>query len=179
MEGENENCICTLLGADGWECGQRWPTARALAAHQRHTQGRTHGEPKGVASLVDTNQCFWCGSTHASIETTSKHHMAAAENTTDAWLLLVGFTILSSTFLLTPSAHDVISSLTTQQNSSAILLLWNIRLPRSLIRYQCRNLCRCLWKRSLAKDPRQMESQKGRKGDENTSNSSLEGRRTT
>ena len=80
LEGENENCICTLLDEDGWECGRRWPTARALAAHQLHTQGRTHGEPKGVASLVVTNQCFWCGSTHASIETTSKH-MAAAEKT--------------------------------------------------------------------------------------------------
>ena len=33
---------------------------------------------KGLASLVVTNQCFWCGSTHASIETTSKH-VAAAE----------------------------------------------------------------------------------------------------
>ena len=74
LEGKNENYICTLLDEDGWECGQRWPTARALAAHQRHTQG----EPKRVASLVVTNQCFWCGSTHASIETTSKH-MAAAE----------------------------------------------------------------------------------------------------
>ena len=31
-----------------------------------------------MASLVVTKQCFWCGSTHASIETTSKH-MAAAE----------------------------------------------------------------------------------------------------
>ena len=51
-------------------------------------------------------------------------------NTADAWLMLVGLTIPSSTSLLTPSAHDVISSLTTQQNSSAILLLWNIRLPR-------------------------------------------------
>ena len=52
------------------------------------------------------------------------------KSTTDAWLMLVGFTILSSTFLQTPSAHDVISSLTTQQNSSAILLLWNIRQTR-------------------------------------------------
>ena len=43
--------------------------------------------------------------------------------------MLVGFIILSSTFLLAPSAHGVISSLTTQQNSSAILLLRNIRLP--------------------------------------------------
>ena len=47
--------------------------------------------------------------------------------------------------------------------------------PESIISDQCRNLCRCLWKRSLAKDPRQMESEKGRKGDENTSNSSVEG----
>ena len=39
LEGENENYICTLLDEDVWECGQRWPTARALAAHQRHTQG--------------------------------------------------------------------------------------------------------------------------------------------
>ena len=31
-----------------------------------------------MASLVVTNLCFWCGSTHASIERTSKH-MAAAE----------------------------------------------------------------------------------------------------
>ena len=78
LEGKTENYICTLLDEDGWECGQRWPTARALAAHQLHTHGGTHGEPKGVASLVVTNQCFWCGSTHASIETTSKP-MAAAE----------------------------------------------------------------------------------------------------
>ena len=78
LEVENENYICALLDEDGWECGQRWPTARALAAHQRHTQGVTHGDPEGVASLVVTNQCFWCGSSHASIETTSKH-MAAAE----------------------------------------------------------------------------------------------------
>ena len=46
LEGEKENYIWTLLDEDGRECGQRWPTARALAAHQRHTQGRTHGEPK-------------------------------------------------------------------------------------------------------------------------------------
>ena len=78
LEGENENYICTLLDEDGRECGQRWPKARALAALQRHTQEGTRGEPEGVASLVVTNQCFWCGSTHASIETTSKH-MAAAE----------------------------------------------------------------------------------------------------
>ena len=77
-KGKMKNYICTLLDEDGWDCGQRWPTARALAAHQRHTQGGTHGEPKGVASLMVTNQCFWCGSTHASNETTSKH-MAAAE----------------------------------------------------------------------------------------------------
>ena len=37
-KGENENHTCTLLDEDGWECGLRWPTARALAAHQRHTQ---------------------------------------------------------------------------------------------------------------------------------------------
>ena len=77
---ENENYICTLLDEDGWECGQRWPTARALAAHQRHTHRGTHGEPKGVASLVVTNQCFWRGPTHASIETTSKHMAAAARH---------------------------------------------------------------------------------------------------
>ena len=63
MELENENYICTLLDEDGWECGQRWPTARALAAHQRHTQEGTHVEPKGVASLVVTNQCF-CADRH-------------------------------------------------------------------------------------------------------------------
>ena len=49
----------------------------ARSTSTSHTGGM-HGEPKGVASLVVTNQCFWCGSTHASIETTSKH-MAAAE----------------------------------------------------------------------------------------------------
>ena len=55
-----------------------WSTL-ADTVHQRHTQGGKHGEPKGLASLVVANQCFWCGSsTHASIETTSKQ-MAAAE----------------------------------------------------------------------------------------------------
>ena len=132
LEGENENYICTLLDEDGWQCGQRWPTARALAAHQRHTQAGTHGEPKGVASLVVTNQCFWCGSTHASIETTSKH-MAAAERHNKYVVDAGRFHSPSSTFFLTPSAHDVISSLTTQQNSSAILLLLNIRLVRVIL----------------------------------------------
>ena len=73
------------------------------------------------------------------------------KDTTDAWLMLVGFTTPSSTFFLTPAAHVVISSLTTQQNSSAILLLWIFRLPR--VGDQCRNLRRCQWMRSLAKDP--------------------------
>ena len=59
------------------------------------------------------------------IETTSKHTAASRKTHTDAWLMLLGFTILSSTFLLTPSAHVVTSSPTTQQNSSAILLLRN------------------------------------------------------
>ena len=66
-------------------------------------------------------------------------------------LALAALTVLSSTFLLTPSAHDVIPSLTTQQNSSAILLLWNIRLPRSFTSDQCRNpdsACRSdLWQK--------------------------------
>ena len=47
LEGEIENYICTLLDEDGRECGQRWPTARALAAHQRHTQERTPWRTKG------------------------------------------------------------------------------------------------------------------------------------
>ena len=42
-----------------------------------HT-GENAWRTKGVARLVVTKLCFWCGSTHASIETTSKH-MAAAE----------------------------------------------------------------------------------------------------
>ena len=46
LEEESENYTCTLLDEDGRECGQRWPTARALAGHQRYTQGGTHGEPK-------------------------------------------------------------------------------------------------------------------------------------
>ena len=50
---------------------------RSQRINVTHTGG-THGEPMGVASLVVTNQCFWYGSTHATIETTSKH-MAAAE----------------------------------------------------------------------------------------------------
>ena len=59
-----ENYICTLLDED---C----------------SINVTHGErmePKGVASLVVTNQCFWCGSTHASTETASKHMAAAEQN---------------------------------------------------------------------------------------------------
>ena len=42
------------------------------------------------------------------------------KNTTDAWLMLVSFTFLSSTFFLTPSAHDVISSLTTQPEGHSL-----------------------------------------------------------
>ena len=91
LEGENENYTCTLLDEDEWECGQRWPTARALAAHQRHTQGGTHGEPKGVASLVVTNQCFWCGSTDAGMVRLHPSTWQQQKNTTDAWLMLARF----------------------------------------------------------------------------------------
>ena len=129
LEGENENYICTLLDEDGWECGQHWPTARALAAHQRHTQEGTHGEPKGVASLVVTNQCFWCGSTHASIETTSQH-MAAAERHNRCVVDAGRFHCPVIDIPPDTICPRCDSSLTTQQNSSAILLLWNIRLPR-------------------------------------------------
>ena len=108
LEGKHENYICTLLDEDGRECGQRWPTARALAAYQRHTQGGTHGEPKGVASLVVTNQCFWCGSTHASIETTSKH-MAAAERH-NRWVVDAGrFHYPVIDILLTPASIETTS----------------------------------------------------------------------
>ena len=57
---------------------EMWSTLADGTGARSTSQGITHGDPKGVASLVVTNQCFWCGSTHASIETTSKH-MAAAE----------------------------------------------------------------------------------------------------
>ena len=64
LEGKNENYICTLLDEDGWECGQRWSTARALAAHQRHTQANAwrtkgSGKPGGHKSvfLVRIDSC--------------------------------------------------------------------------------------------------------------------------
>ena len=125
-ERESENNICTLLDEDGRECGQRCPTARALAAHQRHTQKGTHVEPKGVASLVSG------AVRHMPVLRQHPNTWQQQKDTTDALLMLVGFTVLSSTFLLTPPARDVISSFTAQQNSSAILLLWNIRLPRDM-----------------------------------------------
>ena len=77
----------TMKGTTIWKERMKTTLAHCLmrmdgnvvnVGHERHTEGRTHGEPKVVASLVVTNQCFWCGSTHASKETTSKH-MAAAE----------------------------------------------------------------------------------------------------
>ena len=128
LDGENENYICTLLDEDGWECGQHWPTARALAAHQRHTQTGTHGENQREW------QAWWSQISASGavrhMPVLRQHPWQQQKGTTDAWLMLVGFTVLSSIFLLTPSALVVISSLTTQQNSSAILLLRNIRLPR-------------------------------------------------
>ena len=66
---------------------------------------------KGVASLVVTNQCFWCRSTHVSIESTAKH-MAAVE-THNRCVVDAG--------RFTQCAHDVISPYTTRQNSSATM----------------------------------------------------------
>ena len=179
LEGETENYICTLLGEDGWECGQRWPTARALAAHQRHTQGRTHGEPKGVASLVVPHQCFWCGSTHASIETTSKH-MAAAERHNRCVVDAGRFhypVIDIPPDTICPRCQLIFNDTAELQRHLASMEYPLFEGHSSVI--NCRNLCRCQWKRSLAKDPRQMESKTCSKGDENTPNSSLEERRTT
>ena len=88
LEGENENYICTLLDGDGWECGQRWPMARALAAHQRHTQGRTHGEPKGVASLW-SQSVFLVRIDSCQHRDNLKTYGSCRKHTTDAWLMLV------------------------------------------------------------------------------------------
>ena len=116
-----------LMRMDG--NGQRWPTARALAAHQRHTQGGTHGEPNEWQAWW--SQISASGAVrHMPVLRQHPNTWQQQKDTTDAWLMLVGFTILSSSFFLTPSAHVVTSSLTTQQNSSATLLLWNIRLSR-------------------------------------------------
>ena len=109
LEGENENYIYTLLDEDGWECGQRWPTARALAAHQRHTQGeRMENQREWQAwwSQISASGAV----RHMPVLRLHPNTWQQHKDTTDAWLMLVGFTILSSTFLLTPSAHVVISS---------------------------------------------------------------------
>ena len=158
LEGENKHCICTMLDEDGWECGQRWPTARALAAHQRHTQERTHGEPKGVASLVVTYQCFWCGSTHASIDKTSKH-MAAAEK------------------------HNRCVVDAGRFHFPVIDIRPDTICPRCDLIF---NDTACFYGISASQgSPSVINAETsvddcgGRKGDENTSNSSLEGRRTT
>ena len=72
-KGKNENYICTLLDEDGWECGQRWPTARALAAHQRHTQGERVENQREW-------QAWWSQiSASGAVRQTTSKHMAAAE----------------------------------------------------------------------------------------------------
>ena len=78
MEGRNENYICTLLDEDEWECGQRWPTARALAAHQRHTRGEHTVNRREWQVWWSQISAFVLRFDTASVETTSKH-MAAAE----------------------------------------------------------------------------------------------------
>ena len=45
--------MCALLDEDGRVCGQRWPTARALPAHERRTHFGTHGAPNG------SRQVWW------------------------------------------------------------------------------------------------------------------------
>ena len=114
LEGENENYICTLLDEDGWECGQRWPTARALAAHQRHTQTGTHGENQREWQAWWSQISASGAVRHMPVLRQHPNTWQQQKDTTDAWLMLVGFTILSSIFLLTPSALVVISSLTTK-----------------------------------------------------------------
>ena len=66
LEGKNENYICTLLDENGRECGQRWSTARALAAHQCHTQGNAW-RTKGSGKPGGRKSVFLVRITHASI----------------------------------------------------------------------------------------------------------------
>ena len=93
LEGKSENYTCTLLDEHGRECGQRWPTARALAAHQRHTQGKRMENQREW-------QAWW-----SQISVSGADRLMPAwrqpqniwqlqKNTTDAWLMLVGFTVL-------------------------------------------------------------------------------------
>ena len=78
-DDEGDDDLEGELHEDGWSTLADGTSARSTSTS--HTQGATHGEPNGVAPRP--NQCFWCGSAHASIETTSKH-MAAAERHNDA-----------------------------------------------------------------------------------------------
>ena len=119
LEGENENYICTLLDEDGWERSQH------INVTHRGERMENQREWQSWSSQISASGAV----RHMPVLRLHPNTWQQQKDTKDVWLMLVGFTILSSTFLLTPSAHVVVSSLTTQQNSSAILLLWNIRLP--------------------------------------------------
>ena len=56
------------------------------------------------------------------------------KNIPDAWLMLVDFTVLSSVSPPTPDAHDVISSVMTQQSSRATKHPLNIRRLQAILR---------------------------------------------
>ena len=156
--------------------GRRHERSLHINVTHRENAWRTKGR---VASLVVTNQCFWCGSTHASIETTSKH-MAAAERHNRCVVDAGRFHYLVIDIppdTICPRC-DLIFNDTAELQRHLASMEYPPPEGHSLV-INAETLCRCLWKRSLAKDPRQMESKTGRKGDENTSNRNLEGRRTT
>ena len=160
MKTTSAHCLMRMVG-NVVHVGRRHE--RSLHINVTHREG-THGEPKGVASLVVTNQYFWCGSTHTSKETTSKH-MTAAEKHNRCVVDAGRFhypVIDIPPDTICPSC-DLIFNDTAELQRHLASMEYPLPEGHSLV-INAETLWQCLWKRDLAKDPRQMESKTGQKG---------------
>ena len=77
-QGEDPIFTCpdTVDGINGREtCGAKFSTQKQLAVHRRRCKknGHTHGHLIHINSFVVTNQCPWCKSLFASVESATQH----------------------------------------------------------------------------------------------------------
>ena len=166
VEGKNENYICTLLDEDGWECGQRWPTARSArctsTSHTGENAWRTKGsgKPGGHKSvfLVRIDSCQHgdnlktygsCRKHNRCVVDAGRFHYPVIDIPPD--------TICPRCDLIFNDTAELQRHLASMEYSAS---------RGSFISDQCRNLCRCLWKAISGKRSAtdgEPEGQKGRR----------------
>ena len=73
--------VCQLTTRDGNLCGERFPSKKALRAHQLWSSslGGGHGLGGAPLAVVGSNECLWCRSLFSSVGAARQHLREAYE----------------------------------------------------------------------------------------------------